>query len=54
MIMPTGGRVQFKMFSQPTKLLYSQMALTVPSTPEIMTIGRFLIFVMLESPSPAV
>lgn len=42
--------MQFKIFSQPTKLLYSHTAVTVPRILEITTIGRLRTFVILDSP----
>ena len=40
-MMPTGGSVQFRIFSQPQKFQYSQTASAVPTMPEMRTIGFF-------------
>ena len=52
-MMPTGGSVQLRIFSQPVKFQYSQTASTVPIIPETSTIGFFLWPKMFARPRPA-
>ena len=52
-MMPTGGRVQLRMFSHPQKFQYSHTEATVPMMPEIRTMGFFFWPKMLARPRPA-
>ena len=53
-MIPMGGRAQLRMFSQPTKFQYSQMARAVPMMPEIQVVNFMRTPEMLEMARPPV